>query len=114
MAEFYTAFDIGGKVVKDNEVYTLTDNTYLPNLILSETILHPGQQTRGHKHNGLDEVYFFKAGSGRIQIDEIQQRVGPGSIVLIKGGEFHKVFNGSETDSLVFHCVFQAYDRGVT
>lgn len=54
--------DIGGEVVKDNETYLLKDNKTLKNLVLSSTKLYRGQQTRGHRHQGQEEVYFFVSG----------------------------------------------------
>ena len=35
--------DIGGEIVKDNEVYQLRDNKTLNNLVLSSTRLYRGQ-----------------------------------------------------------------------
>ena len=32
--------------------------------------------------------------------------VGPGDVVLIPDGHFHKVYNESETEDLIFVCVF--------
>lgn len=51
--------DVGGEVVKDNETYLLKDNRTLRNLVLSSTKLYRGQSTRGHRHAGQEEVYFF-------------------------------------------------------
>ena len=36
------------KVVKQNETYTLIDNTNLNGLVVSKTILHPEKHTTGH------------------------------------------------------------------
>ncbi len=36
----YAWHDIGGEVIKDNEVYLLKDNKTLNNLVLSSTCLH--------------------------------------------------------------------------
>ena len=100
-----TVNDIGGEVVKDNETYRLTDNRTLKNLVLSQTVLHPGQQTRGHRHPGQEEVYFFVAGSGEMEVGEESFFVNRGDIVLIPDGAFHRVHNPSEID-LIFNCVF--------
>jgi len=40
--------DIGGVVVKDNDTYTLKDNTTLNNLVVSSTKLYKKQSTNGH------------------------------------------------------------------
>ena len=55
-------YDIGGDVVKSNDTYVLKDNRTLKNLVLSSTKLYRNQQTRGHRHPGQEEVYFFVQG----------------------------------------------------
>ena len=101
-----------GNVIRDNEVYVVEDNRFLKNMVLSKTILHPNQETSGHSHPGLEEVYFFKSGYGTMKLDEELFVVKSGDIVMIPDGAFHKVFNqsGSKED-LVFVCVFQSYER---
>jgi len=105
----YSFHDIGGEVVKDTEVYLLKDNHDLNNLVLSSTKLRGKQQTRGHRHPGQEEVYFFIQGAGKMIVGEEDSepfRVIGGDIVLIPDGAFHKVINDVESD-LVFNCVFQ-------
>ena len=97
--------NVGGDIVKDNDIYQLRDNTTLKNLVLSSTLLHAGKQTTGHKHEGQEEVYFFFTGKGEMLIDEERFVVEPGDIVLIEDGEFHRVYNTSHED-LYFVCVF--------
>ena len=100
--------DIGGTVVKDNETYILRDNTELKNLVLSQTVLHPGQQTRGHRHPGQEEVYFFTVGHGQMIVGEEDSKpfaVEFGDVVLIPDGAFHRVINNTRLD-LIFNCVF--------
>jgi oxalate decarboxylase/phosphoglucose isomerase-like protein (cupin superfamily) len=101
-------FDIGGEVVKDNETYQLKDNKTLKNLVLSSTKLYREQSTRGHRHAGQEEVYFFVQGTGKMIVgDETDESfpVGPGTVVLIPDGAFHRVINDGEMN-LVFNCVF--------
>ena len=100
--------NIGGEVVKDNETYLLKDNRTLNNLILSSTYLYRGQQTRGHRHAGQEEVYFFVQGHGKMIVGEETDApfaVGPGDVVLIPDGAFHRVINDGEMNML-FNCVF--------
>ena len=97
--------DKDSEIVKDNEIYTLIDNTTLNNLVISKTILHIGKNTTGHKHPGQEEVYHFISGEGYMELDKETLTVRPGSIVLIPDGAFHKVFNTGLED-LVFVCVF--------
>lgn len=100
--------DIGGEVVKENETYLLKDNKTLKNLVLSSTKLYRGQSTRGHRHPGQEEVYFFVQGTGRMIVGEETDEsfaVTAGDIVLIPDGAFHRVINDGEMH-LLFNCVF--------
>ena len=104
----YDAFDIGGEVIKDNETYLLKDNKTLKNLVLSSTKLYRGQATRGHSHAGQEEVYFFVQGWGKMIVgneDTEPFDVGPGDVVLIPDGDFHRVINDGEMH-MIFICVF--------
>lgn len=103
--------NIGGEVIRDNEQYVLRDNKYLSNLVLSETRLKGGKSTNGHSHEGLDEVYIFLSGIGYMQNGGATVNVGKGDVVLVKGGDFHRVFNDCPEDELVFLAIFQRYER---
>ena len=98
--------NIDSKIVKENETYTLIDNTDLNNLVVSKTILHPDKHTTGHNHAGQEEVYQFVSGHGSMIVGENNYTVRPGDVILIPDGAFHKVWNGSEHEDLVFVCVF--------
>lgn len=102
----YSIYDIGGEIVKDNETYLLKDNKTLKNLVLSSTDLKPGQSTRGHKHEGQEEVYYFVSGIGTMELDDKTINVQGGDVVLIEDGVFHRVHNYSKTNTLYFVCVF--------
>ena len=97
--------DIGGLVVKDNDTYTLKDNTTLNNLVVSSTDLKPLKSTNGHSHPGQEEVYYFVNGTGMMYLNNVPRKVGPGDVVLIEDGVHHKVVNDT-LDSLYFVCVF--------
>jgi oxalate decarboxylase/phosphoglucose isomerase-like protein (cupin superfamily) len=101
--------DIGGQVIKDNETYLLKDNASLKYLIVSSTKLYRGQQTNGHRHVGQEEVYFFVQGFGRMIVGDEDSKsfpVGPGSVVLIQDGQYHRVINDGDIN-MIFNCVFQ-------
>ena len=98
--------DIDGKIVKNNETYTIIDNTALNGLVVSKTILHPDKTTTGHKHPGQEEVYYFIHGHGKMSLDTKLFSVRSGDVVLIPDGIFHKVYNDSQIEDLVFLCVF--------
>jgi len=100
-----TTTNIGGTIVRENNIYTVTDNTDLNDLILSSTMLHAGFSTTGHKHKGQEEIYIFMSGNGIMQLDDTTFDVKQGDIVTIEDGVFHKVFNDNKID-LYFICVF--------
>ena len=102
----YHINDIGGEIIKDNETYVLKDNKTLNNLVLSSTELKAGQSTRGHKHEGQEEVYYFVSGVGEMELDDNRFSVQGGDVVLIEDGVFHRVHNKSNTNTLYFVCVF--------
>jgi mannose-6-phosphate isomerase-like protein (cupin superfamily) len=97
--------DIGGKVIKDTDVYELKDNAFGNNLVLSSTYLRANKNTTGHKHEGQEEVYFFIKGKGEMEIDDKRFPVHEGDVVCIEDGEFHKVYNTGHL-GLYFVCVF--------
>ena len=104
----YNDHDIGGDIVKDNETYLLKDNKTLKNLVLSSTKLYRNQSTRGHRHTGQEEVYFFVQGAGKMIVGEEDSEPFPvigGDVVLIPDGAFHRVINDGEMH-LIFNCVF--------
>jgi quercetin dioxygenase-like cupin family protein len=103
--------NIDGEIVKDNETYTLQDNNHLEHLTLSQTILKPGQSTRGHSHDNQEEVYIFTSGFAIMQVGDTFHEAKPGDVFLIKSGEFHKVSNTNPDEFCLFTCIFEKYDR---
>ena len=101
--------DIGGEVAKQDDRYTVVDNTTLNNLVLSSTDLYATKSTSGHAHVGQEEVYNFVRGSGRMEMIDLNgkhhdQNVEAGDVILIPDGWFHRVHAGS--DGVYFVCVF--------
>lgn len=101
----YSIDNIGGEVVKDNESYLLKDNKTLNNLVVSSTFLKPGKETRGHKHEGQEEVYYFVHGRGEMVLGWDKFDVEGEDVVLIPDGMYHKVINNNDSP-LYFVCVF--------
>lgn len=100
----FSITDIIGDVVKQDDRYTVKDNTTLNNLVVSTTDLYAGKSTSGHKHPGQEEVYIFVKGSGRMELDEESLVVKEGDVVLVEDGVFHRVHAGPM--GCYFMCVF--------
>lgn len=107
-----------GRLIKEDDRYTVTDINSLNNLTVSETKLNAGKATSGHHHDGLEEVYLFTEGSGFMELGEptaegfdvITYQVSKGDTVCVPAGWFHKVINNSES-TLNFTAIFQKYER---
>ena len=99
-----TINDIGGEIAKQDERYTVKDNTHLNNLVVSSTDLRAKMSTSGHSHPGQEEVYYFVKGSGKIELDDNTFTVKAGDVVLIEDGVFHRVHAGPK--GCYFVCVF--------
>ena len=101
----YSDWDIGGEVVKQDERYTVKDNTHLKNLVVSSTQLRAHKSTTGHRHAGQEEVYIFTKGNGQMELDYKIFDVKEGDTVLVEDNVFHKVHNNTDF-GLEFICVF--------
>jgi mannose-6-phosphate isomerase-like protein (cupin superfamily) len=99
-----TIDNIDGDVVKQDDRYTVTDNTTLNKLVVSSTNLLPNKSTTGHRHQGQEEVYYFVKGGATMELDGKQMVVKEGDVVLIEDGVFHKV--NAHKDGCYFVCVF--------
>jgi mannose-6-phosphate isomerase-like protein (cupin superfamily) len=97
------------QLVADNERYRIYD-LRMERLVLSLTELKPTQATRGHSHKGVEEVYLFIQGQGKMQLGDKKFEVKKGDIVAIPDGMFHRVFNPTQR-FLKFFCVFEKYER---
>ncbi len=102
--------NIQGTIIRDNERYTVEDNYELNNLTVSKTTLHPKQETTGHAHEAVEEVYIFLDGQGTVQVGDEKYIVIADSIILVPEGAFHKVYNTGHVD-LIFLSIFQTYER---
>jgi len=89
---------------KETDVYSIHDRVgeYLTD---SVTVLHPYKETRGHDHEGQEEIYFFVRGSGVMQLGDKRFDVTVGDLVKIPSGVFHQVINPTG-EELAFYCVF--------
>ena len=85
------------------EVYDLE----LEDLTLSATYLNQGKSTTGHSHD-WEEAYYIIKGKGQILVGANMKEIRAGDIIIIPGGDFHRVFNDT-CPKLVFLCVFRRH-----
>ena len=95
--------DYSPKVRADDGRYRILD-LELPGATVSVTILHPGQQTKGHKHEH-EEVYLFLVGKADVALGNKYTSFAPGSFVVVEPNEFHRVYNWTKED-IIFLCAW--------
>ena len=79
-------------------------NSRLERQSLAEATLPAGSATTEHYHDGIEEIYYFLSGKGRMRVDGNTLDVGPGDAVALLPGIPHKTWNTGQ-DPLVFLCV---------
>lgn len=89
------------------DVFDLADR--LDHLTVSETVLHAGKSTKGHRHDNQEEVYLFLEGTGGMELDDYGFYVGKGDLVPVPAGIFHRVHNTMDKGDLRVLCVFEKY-----
>jgi len=85
----------------------LNPNSKLMMVNLAE--MKPGSRATPHKHETMDEVYYFLKGEGKVRIGEIERLVIEGGIVLAPAGIEHTIENVGY-DYLVFLAFGVALD----
>ena len=68
------------------------------NLLVSWTTIAPGSGQRGHAHSGTEQAYIIIAGTGRMQVRDEHQLVGPGTLVFVPPGAPHSIYNPGDED----------------
>ena len=63
---------------------------------LKRIVVHPGGQLSYQMHHKRDEVWTIIKGGGIFILDDVIQRVGPGSICKIPAGHKHRIMNDSD------------------
>jgi mannose-6-phosphate isomerase-like protein (cupin superfamily) len=74
------------------------------NQSLAEASLDPGQGTTRHRHPRSEEIYYFLAGGGAMDIAGEIREVTAGDAVLIPPGARHKITAGREGARFLCCC----------
>lgn len=86
----------------DAEPFVTTDGSVIRSLLdrsnapvanqsLAEATLGPGESTVRHHHKVSEEIYYLVEGTGVMEIDGEERRVGVGDAVLIPPGAWHTI-----------------------
>lgn len=76
-------------------------NAPVANQSLAEATLPAGTSTERHYHAVSEEFYYVLEGSGRMEIDGMENDVEPGDAILIPPGAWHQI---TATEAMRFLC----------
>ena len=71
----------------------------------SLALVEPGGQTMLHSHQP-DETFIIFQGQGTMSVDDEQQAVSQGDVIVMPSGSQHTIANSSQTEPLMFLSVF--------
>jgi mannose-6-phosphate isomerase-like protein (cupin superfamily) len=79
-------------------------SSLIRNQSLAEAALEPAQSTERHHHRLSEEIYFVLDGGGLMEVDGVEQEVGPGDAILIPPGAWHSLHAGAGGVRLLCMC----------
>lgn len=85
----------------------ILSDTGLGKLGIAPVCVEPGGVTSSHSHVGVEEINIIKAGTGTLQIENDVMDVCPGTVAVIKSGEFHEIVNTGD-ENLEFIAIFNS------
>jgi mannose-6-phosphate isomerase-like protein (cupin superfamily) len=97
---------------EEQEPFTTKDGSTIRSLLdlsnapvkaqsLAEATLPPGASTERHYHKISEEFYYVLSGSGLMEIEGEEQKVGPGDAILIPAGAWHEI---TAIEAMQFLC----------
>ncbi|HEU5376241.1 MAG TPA: cupin domain-containing protein [Ktedonobacteraceae bacterium] len=79
------------------------EELHSPCMFLNEVYIAPGERVERHQHEDMEEVFYFLAGEGSMQVQEERQPVKAGDCVVVPLQTPHVVEN-TGTQELRFIC----------
>ncbi len=75
--------------------------------------LRPGDELGLHKHEQVEETFYFEAGTPQMIVDDSVHRVRPGDVFKLSPGEAHNIVNDSrEPARIIFiKCPYLPNDK---
>jgi len=73
------------------------------------TVIPAGSSIGKHLHQGSEELYFVISGAPLINVNGSERRVEPGSLSVVRSGEWHSLTNDSASSVTIL--VVQASTR---
>lgn len=76
-------------------------------------VFKPGQSLGPHKHEQVEETFYFETGTPQMIVDGKSHRVRPGDVFKLSPGEAHDIINDGDSDTrLIFiKCPYVPSDK---
>jgi mannose-6-phosphate isomerase-like protein (cupin superfamily) len=84
-------------------------NSSLRKQSLAEAKVLPGRETKEHRHQSSEEIYYILRGEGRIKIEDEVREIGQGDAIPILPERRHKVWNTGAGDLIILCYCSPAY-----
>jgi mannose-6-phosphate isomerase-like protein (cupin superfamily) len=78
---------------------------------LAEAIVAPGCETKLHRHDITEELYFITAGQGLMTLGNQQFNVNVGDTICIVPGTEHKIHNTGKFELKILCCCAPPYSH---
>ena len=64
-------------------------------------VFKPGQAMGPHKHEQVEETFYFECGTPQMVVDGVAHRVKPGDVFKLDPGEAHDIINDAAEDTRI-------------
>jgi mannose-6-phosphate isomerase-like protein (cupin superfamily) len=82
----------------------LVNDDKVPELSLAIARIEPGVRTQLHSLSDVEEIYVVRSGRGVIEIDGVEQEMGPGDQAIVPASVGQRVTN-TGPDDLSCYCL---------
>jgi mannose-6-phosphate isomerase-like protein (cupin superfamily) len=93
----YNLFDIGGEIIRNDDVCIIRENNELNNVWLNSILLYNEKATKLMSFLDQDCVYVFVDGKGILEVEKEIIYVNRNDIVLVPQNSLHRVINIGDT-----------------
>ena len=76
-------------------------------------LFQPGQELGPHKHERVEETFYFESGTPLMMVDDTEYRVAEGDVFRLEPGEAHNIINDSDEDARIIFikCPYLPNDK---
>lgn len=92
----HNIFNIGGKIIKNNDFCLVRENNELDDIIIYSYLLYKTKSTKLFKFDLQDVIYIFVGGNGLFEIDKEVIYVAHNDLILVPHNSCHRIINNGD------------------